>query len=380
MLRPRTVGFFVVLLGFIAGSAGIIRQETSLLVIATVLLSIAGYCLCGILILKLVYRKRSMKLSINIAHNRIRAGEQVEVFYMNSDTVGRFFCLPGILVRYELSFITKDGRLIQHSFNPNHTETFLSSLSVPDRGAYFRSGDEFVLLDSFGFFRCAWTVFKEASPCILASPVPDEQTLSVTLRPGGRAYRNAHAFKRSDQLIENRPYIPGDDPRRINWKLYSHAGDLFVREQEREDPPHSRLVLLLDTYTDEKLFINAAQSQRAVDMLCEKALALIFDLSKRGMDIALGWSGAEIVEGNVAELTEALAYPAALSLADKNTLPQPDTQCAIIILALPRETIGDKALDNFHSEQKPDIIFLYEEERLAAAAHSCTKLYAQKRR
>ncbi|MDR2150337.1 MAG: DUF58 domain-containing protein [Spirochaetaceae bacterium] len=375
---PRTVGSFVLLLGFIAGSAGILRQETSLLVIATLLLSIAGYCLCALLILKLLYYKRSLLLSFSIARQRICAGERAEVFYTNGGTVGRFLCLPGILVRYELNLTTKDGRLIQQSFNPNQTDVL--SFVVPERGAYVRSADAFVLLDSFGFFRCAWTVFKDTAPCILASPVPDKTALAIPVRPGGKAYRKYRTFERSDQLIDNRPYIPGDDPRRINWKLYGHAGDLFVREEEREPPPHSRLVLLLDTYADENLFTSAAQSRRAVDMLCEKALALVLDLSKCGMELALGWNGAEIIEGSAAVLTEALAYPVALSGEDKSALPQPDSPGALVIFALPREIIGDKALDRFHSEQQPDIIFLYEEERLAAAAHACTKLYARKKR
>ena len=373
---PRTMGSFIVLIGVIAGCAGIIRQEKTLLVIAAILLSIAVYCIAALLILKLLYHKRSRNISISIRRGAsLSAGGYVELFHTNSN-VGLFLCLPAILVRYELNLETKDGRRLRNSFNPNHAKDPIPFL-VPERGAYYRFKDEFVLFDGLGLFRCAWTVFEDNNPSILASPLPDKEVIPIK-RSGGRVHRKS-SFIRNDQLTDSRPYMPGDDPRRINWKLYSHSGDLFVRDEEREPPPNSHIVLLLDTYTDESLFASKAQSRRAVDMLCEKALALLLDLSKRGIDIAFGFSGSTIIEGDIESLTEALAYPYALSDKDNESasLPEPDPRCAVIILALPRLMIGGGALDRFHrGNTKADIIFLYEEERLASTAESCKKIYA----
>jgi uncharacterized protein (DUF58 family) len=372
---PRTLGAFVLLLGIVSGGAGMIRHETVLLVLGAVLLSMSAYCFFAILLLMLIYHNRSLRIVVRVLTPRIRSGERAE---LHCASAGRFFCLPGVLARYELNVATKDGRCVQHCFDPgraadraDQAETFL----VPYRGAYYRMGDEFCLFDGFGFFRSAWLVFQDTAPHILASPQAAGEAPPVNIKPGGVEHREKAPFRRTDQLIDNRPYLPGDDPRRINWKLYGHAGDLFVREGEREPPPHSRLLVLLDTHADEGLFTRA-QARRAVDMLCEKALAIMLEYHNRGMDIAVGWSGGEgIYEGGAADLITALAHPVALAMADPAPLPEPPEKCAILILALPRGVIGDSALDQFRSTQAPDIVFLYEEERLASSAASCTKLY-----
>ena len=53
--------------------------------------------------------------------------------------------------------------------------------------------------------------------------------------------------RRSDELLETRRYVPGDDVRRLNWKLLAHAGELFLRLGEETPPPRARLLAVLDT-------------------------------------------------------------------------------------------------------------------------------------
>mgnify|MGYP006432757041 CR=1 FL=1 len=52
---------------------------------------------------------------------------------------------------------------------------------------------------------------------------------------------------RSEELIEARPYHPGDDTRRINWKAYAHSEMLFVRIGEENPPPSAAAEILIDT-------------------------------------------------------------------------------------------------------------------------------------
>jgi hypothetical protein len=41
------------------------------------------------------------------------------------------------------------------------------------------------------------------------------------------------SMQNSTDLFDNRKYYPGDDPRRINWKIFSHIGELQIRQAER---------------------------------------------------------------------------------------------------------------------------------------------------
>jgi hypothetical protein len=159
---------------------------------------------------------------------------------------------------------------------------------------------------------------------------------------------------RTDDLIDHRPYIPGDDPRRINWKLYSHgpANSLFVREGETEPPPHSELLILVDTETDPALY-SREQGRAAVDLLCEQALAIALDFASRGMDVLVGYTSGALTGGDGEDLARAMAGPASIMrggrrgppLGGAEDLPMADR--GTCILALPRTNGETGALDRF---------------------------------
>ncbi len=69
---------------------------------------------------------------------------------------------------------------------------------------------------------------------------------------GGDEVIKARATVNSTDFFESRKYYPGDDPRRINWKLYARFDELYIRETEKIPPgsgevsivfaPHSTVV------------------------------------------------------------------------------------------------------------------------------------------
>jgi hypothetical protein len=251
--------------------------------------------------------------------------------------------------------------------------------------------------------------------------------LPVYPRAGGREQRAGPHYRRTDDLIDHRPYIPGDDPRRINWKLYSHgpANSLFVREGETEPPPHSQLLILVDTETDSALYSPDA-GRAAVDLLCEQALALALDFASRGMDVLVGYTGGALTGGDGEEIARAMSGPfaigyglKALGRAQAKHVPRtaapelPGANRGTCVLALPRtaagngETIGGpRALDRFldrrgasggedgggpaapgaiHGAAPCEIIFVYPEdapavirEAAATAAEGCARLYGSR--
>jgi hypothetical protein len=198
--------------------------------------------------------------------------------------------------------------------------------------------------------------------------------------------------------------VPGDDPRRINWKLYSHGGELFVREGEREPPPHANIILLIDTQFDPPLYSGEA-ARRGVDLLCENALAVSLALAgsgaDSGMDVLIGFTGQggsagpEFRLGHNSGLS-ALAWPAAMPLRTDAELPAAPEYRGVLVFALPRASAESSALDRFlrdHAARNAgrnktrivELVFLYGSDaesggsgaygERAAAAETCAALY-----
>ena len=429
----------MILITALAFLAGWIRNELALTLVGTVFLIILVHCFLGAFFMGLVHRRKGISLSMTIRGEAVGVGKKGELLIKtrDSDAAGFtpdhttgfppgkncFWTLPAIIVRCELCLATRDKRIIRHYANPGVDND--SSFSVNERGAYYGEFDRFIILDAPGFFRLSFPVPQSSSPRLFAFPSPVEEPLNISLKSGGTEQRSEAHYRRSDELTDHRPYVPGDDPRRINWKLYSHAplGELFVREGEPEPPPHSRLLILIDTEADRTLF-SLDEARRAVDLLCENALAAALEFSSHGMDILIGYTGGKITGGpggsdgsplNTAELATALAMPAAIhwppSPGAKSpgalpaaylplVLPAAPGDRAVLVLALPRTMTGSSALDNFIKNRaassvsgaspKTDIVFIYSAENtgvpgrkidgkraaeMEEAAVSCVNLY-----
>jgi uncharacterized protein (DUF58 family) len=381
--RPQNMGLFILLIIILAFAAGHVRGELALTLTGAVFLAAWLYCLLGVLIRGLL---PGGGFSARISPRRIAAGERVEVFLAAGEGQ-KMFRLPGVLIRYQINLETRDRRSLTHLFDPGLPGGKDNSFEVPERGAWFSRYDELAFFDALGFFRFSRRFPQGEEPRILAGPRRAEEPLPLRLRSGGAEQRADLHYLRTDDLIDHRPYIPGDDPRRINWKLYSHGGDLFVREGEPEPPPHSRLLILVDAQADALLFSPGA-ARRGVDLLCENALAAALEYTESGMDILVGYTGGKIRGGAAADIAEALAWPAALPLSDPGNYPFPGEDRGFLILALPRSAGEHSALDRFLKKRDPkqraDLVFLYEDDgagnaaSLTAAAETAVRLYGQK--
>ena len=410
------MGFFIMLVTALAFTAGSIRNELALTLLGTVFLTILAYCFLGTLLLGLIHRRRVGSLSMAIIPDTVNVGGEAELVIKTDGSIGivggneagrsadraasramRFRGFPAILVRCELRLKTKDGRVIRHFARPGANDS--NRFPVMERGAFYGEYDKLLIFDAPGFFSLALPIYRDKNPRLLAVPRPAVEPVFFPLKPGGAEERSEPHYRKSDEFIDHRPYVPGDDPRRINWKLYSHAplGELFVREGENEPPPHSRLLILIDGEVDGTLFAPE-EGRLAVDLLCENALAAALDFSGRGMDISVGWTGGEIIGAknecgplNPAELAAALAWPAAVSSPSlpEAFMPNSPGDGAVLILALPRAYAGisshevsalDCFLKNREAGQEVNIAFLYDTGSRQAAeleeyASVCIRLY-----
>jgi hypothetical protein len=386
--QSQTMGVFVLLIILLSFAAGAIRREMVLTLTGAVFLAVWVYCLVMTLLLALLHHKRAGRISIRLGLEKIVAGEWTHVIFSPFLQGEKYLQLPLILVRCRILLKTKDGRYVEYDFKPEETGfSQLNTFQVNGRGAYFCTYDEFAIFDILGFFRFAFRIPAEntnnarllVSPCSAGEPFP------VRAMGGETDRQDAPALERTDDLADNRPYVPGDDPRRINWKLYSHGGELFIRQGEREPPPQSNITMLIDTQYD--MLYTKKSARLAVDLLCETALAVIADISKN-KNVQLGFSGQSCKSPTPAELRSFLAYPYAqgkdLQQINNLDLPPVTEKCAIIILALPRTTSEPSALDRFlanNTNREIELVFVYSTENLRRAekeraeAETCAALY-----
>jgi uncharacterized protein (DUF58 family) len=397
--RPRSLGSFVILLTFLSFTAGRIRGEPALILLGTIFLVVLAYCFAAVLFSGILNRRKALSLSMVIPSKTVPVGGEGELAISSGapSSRKRFWNIPAVLIRCELCLETKDGRVIRHFVNPA-VESF-SSFPVKERGAYSSKCDRLAIFDAPGFFSLGFSISQNENPRLLALPHPAEEAIPLFLRSGGTEERKEPHYRKNNELINHRPYVPGDDPRRINWKLYSHvaSGELFVREGESEPPPCSRLLILIDTEADSSLYSHD-EGRKAVDLLCENALASALGFSSRGMDVLIGYTGGGIAGGgeesaplDSSQLAAALARPAAISWpASSGELPQAPGETGVLVLALPRKVSGDtsasqSALNKFldKRQQETELVFIYNAEGRKATgieqeAARCISFYSGK--
>lgn len=142
------------------------------------------------------------------------------------------------------------------------------------------------------------------------APIPGEVRARLkrlriaTRRATGDRGIGAHASRSRGaglEFAQYRAYEPGDEPRQIDWKLYSRSDKFFVREAERESP--ITIWILIDASASMGQADRASPGWSRLDMAkglaqCLAELALQQDdrfgwivLRESGVDLAVPHSG-----------------------------------------------------------------------------------------
>ncbi|MDR1317657.1 MAG: DUF58 domain-containing protein [Spirochaetales bacterium] len=279
-------------LAFASLVAGILLKETALLVFGMLFLAILVYCLGACLAMAAAYRRRADDMGADFAPCAVAAGEEITALFIG--TAKRFWTPPAILARYLIKLKTLDGRIIEKVFPRNFFTEKSAVFAGEKRGAYFGEYDYFLLCDIFGFFKVPVKIKSRRGERLLVYPVVSRETPVDIKNTGGgeRTVKNARVS--SDDLIEQRQYVPGDDPRRINWKLYGHSEELFVREGEKWGEPLSEIIIVIDTGTagsGKKGFQGTAGKRAATDNLCKRALEIAVAATHTASSVAVYYRG-----------------------------------------------------------------------------------------
>ena len=230
-------------------------------------------------------------------------------------------CVPGTAAFYTIEF----------SLSPEPTVETAARLSIPlqgmrteyhpenlTRGRYFYKRQYLNIRDFAGFFAAAYTQPPCLSvPYIVVQPVlPPNKALAPDLR--SRAVNDLPSQERTHELYESRPYFPGDDPRKIHWKLYAHTNTLSIKLGAFEPPPVKRLTV----YIEEPVCVK--KKERAwvasiFDAFIGRLSGVIIELLNAGIQCSLllydyprqSLQRYEITEeGAAAQIQNLLAIPA----------------------------------------------------------------------
>jgi uncharacterized protein (DUF58 family) len=203
--------------------------------------------LIAALLALLVTEDPSPSVEVSLASDRMLEGEHVGLeIALRAARPVRWLELAVVLPP---GLDTPDGvRVVGLQLDPGEERR----LKVPIEGlrwGSYRIGEVLVRArDRFGFFG-----YESAIDAALALRVfPKPEALRRAIRPAEtQMYSGDEVSRRHGDGIEFadvRPYAPGDQVRRVNWRLSSRRPELHVNELHPERS--TDVVILLDTFTD----------------------------------------------------------------------------------------------------------------------------------
>lgn len=161
-------------------------------------------------------------------------------------------CAVGAAAFYMIVFsVSPDGTgkitepAVRLSILLHKRRTVYHAGSIP-RGKYFYRQRCLVLKDVCGFFAVRLLQPLPVSRTYIVLPALQPAAHSAPPELYAQSVTDAPQTERTTELYESRPYVPGDDPRKIHWKLYAHTGGLAVKLGAFEPPPVKHLTLYIE--------------------------------------------------------------------------------------------------------------------------------------
>ena len=249
MMRIRITrhGAVYTVMGALLLISGLLRGELLSAVCGGILMLYAGFAVTAVAVSALCWKSEEPDLAsdgggftVTPARSKATQSESAKTFP---------HCIPGTAAFYTIEF----------SLSPDPTAETAARLCIPlqgiqtkyhpenlTRGRYFYKRQYLNIRDFAGFFAAAYTQPPCLSvPYIVVQPVlPPQKTVFPDLR--SRAVNDLPSQERTHELYESRPYFPGDDPRKIHWKLYAHTNTLSIKLGAFEPPPVKRLTIYIE--------------------------------------------------------------------------------------------------------------------------------------
>ncbi len=232
----RKVGGELVLLALVL-FIGLVLAQPAVLLVA---LPIATHLTLG---LALARQPRGLQVTRSLSTHRTHEGEIVEANVSVSNADG-YLDLAMIIEEQQLTRHKAEGTTGLAARLPDGGSMLLSYTTRPPRGFYPLEGPRTYIRDLLGFKTWEGTaacpdklwVFPRYDPVGRVGLSP-RQTLSI---PGSaRSRRGGEGV----QFLATRPYVPGDNLRRINWKALARRNQPVVNLYEEERAADVTVVL-----------------------------------------------------------------------------------------------------------------------------------------
>ncbi|MFQ3621285.1 MAG: DUF58 domain-containing protein, partial [Spirochaetales bacterium] len=162
--------------------------------------------------------------------------------------------VPGVVLRFSYRVFSWNKRVFEWSALLSWHSPFLTHTPTPPprRGDYIGPVGILGVEDCFGF--CLGEIPLTLEERLLVLPKPYPFSLSpLKTAEGGTRFLAPWPLKTRTEELEIRKYIPGDDVRRLHWKLFAHSGELFLRVREEDPPPTETVYLHFDPTLPEGL-------------------------------------------------------------------------------------------------------------------------------
>jgi uncharacterized protein (DUF58 family) len=193
------------------------------------------------------------------------------------------FRVPGIKIRFEI-LLHWSGREPLHLTSDLHggRNRQVFEFSPTYRGSYQSREVNIALSDLLGFTR-----YPVALPLAERLRVFPAVQPEVARRPpsleGGQEETRRKRQRRSEELLEVRKYFPGDDIRKVHWKVFAHTSELFLRIGEETPPPESRFLVILDSAPTQ--VVPKRIGADYLDTLVENCAATVLEVLTRGYQV-----------------------------------------------------------------------------------------------
>ena len=196
--------------------------------------------------------------------------------------------LPGFVIRFALPLSWENRRIdgVRAPLAPGKNVVRIA-FQAAHRGDYRAENAVFDVRDILGLTSGRFRVPVKESVKVYPRLNPTTQVRQA--QDGGEAPRYAIHKRKSDELLEVRKYYPGDDVRKLNWKVFAHINELFVRIGEQTPPPQSRLLFIVDSTANE--IIPPFLRDDYLDCLVEACASAMAAMLGGGAEVFFIWPG-----------------------------------------------------------------------------------------
>ena len=252
MMRIRMTrhGAVYTVMGALLLISGLLRGELLSAVCGGVLMLYAGFAAAAVAVTALCWKSEEPDFAsdddgftVTPARSKTVQSESAKTFPHCIPVTAAFYTIEFSLSPDPTAEAAETAACLSIPLQGMRTEYHPENLT---RGRYFYKRQYLNIRDFAGFFAAAYPQPPCLSvPYIVVQPViPPQKTVFPDLR--SRAVNDLPSQERTHELYESRPYFPGDDPRKIHWKLYAHTNTLSIKLGAFEPPPVKRLMIYIE--------------------------------------------------------------------------------------------------------------------------------------